>query len=140
MEDTGLNISLILRSSEIVLSTSITAMPLYAKHFSSFSAERTEKNILSPVGMSCVARKSRVYSPLQVELLLWTIGNGYPNSRGIFFFKSVHCMLKYIPPTEQGGRLSFQKRKGHNQMVWGKCVLIYKFYSILFNPTLCVLI
>lgn len=29
-------------------------------------------------------------------------------------------MLKYIPPTEQGRMLNFQKIKGHDQIIEGK--------------------
>lgn len=29
-------------------------------------------------------------------------------------------LLKYIPPTEQSRMMSFQNRKGHNQMIEGK--------------------
>lgn len=48
-------------------------------------------------------------------------------------------MLKYIPPAELGRRLSFRRENVMTR--WSReNALIYKFYSILFSPTLRVLI
>jgi len=62
--------------------------------------------------MSCIARKSLVYSPLQIELLLlWTIGNGYPNSRGnLLKICALHVKIYCTHRTGQEVEFSEDKR------------------------------